>query len=283
VFRLSAVVILYHPDATCSDNIKSYLEHVDILYVIDNSPQKNDFPADIIKSPKVKYFSDLENRGIATRLNEALQYSAAAGYDWLLTMDQDSSFEKDALMNYKKCIAGFPNPNEVAMFGVEYGQKAIQEDCSPVDAANLITSGSIVNIKTARELNGFDENLFIDEVDFEYCYKAKLKGLRIVKFENIHLSHRIGEQSNFRSLKNLKVTKRALHSPIRTYYMIRNHFYVQKKYGKLYPDVFQKRRKDVFTSVKNNLIYGKSKIKTLLSFIKGYRDYRRNRFGKTHE
>lgn len=280
MFRLSAVVILYHPDATCSDNIKSYLEHVDILYVIDNSPQKNDFPADIIKSPKVKYFSDLENRGIAARLNEALQYSAAAGYDWLLTMDQDSSFEKDALLNYKKCIAGFPNPNEVAMFGVEYGQKAIQEDCRPVDAPNLITSGSIVNIKTARELNGFDENLFIDEVDFDYCYKAKLKGLRIVKFENIHLSHRIGEQGQYRSLKNLKQTNRALHSPVRMYYMVRNHFYVQEKYGKRFPEIFKARRKDIFTSIKNNLIYGGEKMKALRHIFLGYADYRRGKFGK---
>lgn len=280
MFRLSAVVILFHPDETCSNNIKTYLEHVENAYIIDNSPQKSILSAEIMQSPKVKYFSDLENKGIAARLNFALQLAASDGHDWLLTMDQDSAFDDPMLYNYKNCVDDFVDKKNVAVFGIEHEKKILIQECQFSDVANLITSGSIVNIEIVERIGKFDEDLFIDEVDFEYCYRAKKNGFRIVKFENIFLSHRIGEQSNFRSLKNLKVTKRALHSPMRTYYMIRNHFYVQKKYGKLYPDVFQKRKKDVLTSVKNNLIYGKNRWQTLLAIIQGYNDYRRAKFGK---
>jgi len=280
VFRLSAVVILFHPDDTCSNNIKTYLEHIERLYIIDNSPKKNILSAEIMQSPKVNYFNDLENNGIASRLNFALDLAVKEGYEWLLTMDQDSWFDAGMLCRYKECIDYFLDKESVAVFGVAHEKKTLNIGCEFSDVANLITSGSVVNVAVAMQAGRFDEHLFIDEVDFEYCYRAKQKGFRVVKFDSIFLNHTIGVQSNFRSLKDLKISVRALHSPFRTYYMVRNYFYVREKYRGLFPEVFKKRKKDVFISLKNNLIYGKSRMGTFLAAIKGYCDYRRCKMGK---
>ena len=91
--RVAATVILYNPDEiSLLLNISSYINDVDKLYVIDNS----DFS---LSSKIVEYFLSINhieyinlggNKGIAYALNYAAISAIKAGYDWLMTMDQDS-------------------------------------------------------------------------------------------------------------------------------------------------------------------------------------------------
>src|SRR5690606_27148133 len=105
----------------------------------------------------------------------------AENADWLLTMDQDSFFDESHLLSYQNCFQNFEGKNGVAMFGVEFEKESERTNCSVLETDMLITSGSLVNLAVFQKLGGFDENLFIDEVDFEYCLRAKVNGYKTIR------------------------------------------------------------------------------------------------------
>ncbi len=274
------VVVLYHPtEGDSIKNISSYLHFVDKIIIADNSEATASTDFSCFGS-KAILIADNDNKGIAFRLNQAAQIAIEAGASWLLTMDQDSSFTSSNLQLYERCFEKLEDTKEIAMIGVEHSRQEALADCSFVFTSELITSGSLINLAVFSALGGFDENLFIDEVDTEYCFRALIKGYKTIKFPHVVLQHSLGELQDHYSLKTLKKTARILHSPIRLYYMVRNHLYINKKYGQQIPEELKKRRKAVLNMVKNNLLYGKNKLKLIHLLILGYCDYRRPRMGK---
>ncbi len=177
-------------------------------------------------------------------------------YDWLLTMDQDSRFSSQNFSIISIASTNFNKKKTSSMFGTNHAEKITTGDfCNSVSVKHLITSGSMLNLKVESEIGGFDENLFIDEVDFEYCLRSVLNGFQVIQFTNIFLEHNLGETVNRRSFKNNKTNARVLHSPQRLYYITRNFLYVQSKYKKAFPDEIRERKKNFLNRIKNNILY----------------------------
>jgi rhamnosyltransferase len=281
MISVAAVVILYYPNEKTGQFIQSYLSYVQKLFVMDNSEKISAIGETLKGFDKVVFIHDGENKGLSYRLNIACKMAVDDGFDFLLTMDQDSYFENQHIENYLKCLEAYNNKGRVAMFGVNYINESINSNTCAAEAINyLITSGSIVNLQAFLLTGGFDENLFIDEVDLEYCYNARSKGLEIVRFNNIFLHHSLGVMTTGISFKTFKRTPRRLHSPIRVYYMLRNYLYVKKKYPQLHKLDGDERRRGLFVRIKNNLIYGKKKLLLIRLLIKGYLDFKNNKMGK---
>ncbi|HSN09761.1 MAG TPA: glycosyltransferase [Hanamia sp.] len=280
--KIAAVVILYNPANDVVKNIHSYIGAIDKLYIIDNSPKPaNEFKISFIDKEKVVWLHDGENKGIASRLNQVIKLAKEDEYDWLLTMDQDSFFDNETFDNYLNCVSKFDQKEKVSMFGINHSEKIATDDlCNSVSVNHLITSGSILNLKAASGIGGFDENLFIDEVDFEYCLRSISHGFQIIQFTNIFLVHHLGETVNRRSLKNIRLSSRVLHSPERLYYMARNFLYVESKYKSAFPAEIKERRRILLNRIKNNLLYNKERLKVLKFIIKGAGDYKKNCMGK---
>lgn len=281
LMQVAGVVILYHPDDDVLQNIQSYLPHLIKLYVADNTESNISSAATELQADeKIKVSYDGKNNGIAKRLNEAAGWAIENGFDWLLTMDQDSRFDENNLQAYLQCADAFVDKENTAMFGVEYEKKSSSTLCESKPVVQLITSGSLVNLMLYKQLDGFNEALFIDEVDLEYCYRAITKGFTIIKFTNIFLVHHLGSVSYHKSLKNLAITPRVLHSPVRLYYMVRNYLYVHKKYGNRFAENDKCRRQALLNRIKNNLLYGKQRVKTLRYIMKAIIDFKKSKFGK---
>lgn len=279
--KIAGVVILYYPDQSIISNIASYSNFIEKLYIVDNSEQSNQQLIQEITSARTNYIHDGINQGIAFRLNQVAKLAIQEGFHFLLTMDQDSAFENEAIRQYVQCIAAYKEKETIAMFGIEYIEKhAATTDCSGLEVEKLITSGSMVNLDLFEQTGGFDEALFIDEVDLEYCYRAITKGYKIIQFKNIFLQHSLGHTTMHRSLKTLKATPRALHSPIRVYYMVRNYLYVNKKYKNRFIQDTRFRKKALLNRVKNNLLYGKQKFRLLKYILTAIADYNKGRMGK---
>ena len=279
--KIAACVILYNPDKSIGGNINSYINHVEKVYVIDNSnisTFEELFP--VSGNPKITFIHDGFNGGIAMRLNLACNMAIKDNCEYLLTMDQDSFFDKDAISDYIKCLEVYPHKSQVAMFGISYEKKAKDHDCSYKKVTHLITSGSVVNLSVYTNTGGFDENLFIDLVDTEYCLKSILKGYDIISYPNIFLNHNLGESVEKRSLITLKKTKRSFHSDLRLYYMMRNFLYLNKKYKNQFAEQINIYKKDLITRIKNRLLYTPHKLRTLQTLFKAYKDYSNNNMGK---
>jgi rhamnosyltransferase len=257
--KVFGVVILYNPSDDIKQNILCYLHKVEKLFIFDNSERVVDRKLEEL-GDKVIVIADGVNRGISARLNAAARAAITEGGKWLLTMDQDSFFSETVLEQYWDCINKFDYKDEISMFGVEYEKANDHPGCEWEVTTQLITSGSMVNLLLYPAIGGFDEQLFIDEVDAEYCFKSNQKGYRTVKLKNIFLNHSLGVVSTHRSLKSFKKTPRTLHSPLRVYYMIRNYLYISHAYQQEQPESFSYRKKALMNRIKNNLLYGKDRM-----------------------
>ena len=118
--NIAGVVILYHPDMELlSANIQTYVSGLKQLYVYDNSENKTPGIEEALTkiNPSIQYKFYNTNEGIAKRLNQAMDHAALNQYDYLLTMDQDSSFKVGDFEKYKTLIQS-STYNNVAQFGV---------------------------------------------------------------------------------------------------------------------------------------------------------------------
>jgi len=270
--RLAASVILYKHDDTIYRNISSYIQVVDKMLVFDNSENPN-FDQNLIHSDKIVYYSDRNNQGIAHRLNQAILYCINNNYSHLLTMDQDSSFTDNAIANYIQLIKD-NNDINIGMYGVCY-----DETCKVEHAAIneiLITSGSIINISLAEKIGNFDENIFIDGVDTDFCIRLFQNEYKTILYHKIKIKHSLGETKKVIT-PYLKKSKRAVHSSTRIYYLIRNNLYLRVKHPNHHHCL---KWGNILNEIKNALLYGDERAITIRAIFAARKDFKNKCFGK---
>jgi rhamnosyltransferase len=279
--NIAGVVILYHPDIEqLSDNIQTYLNGLKQLYVYDNSESKTPGLEEALLKlhPSIQYHYFNANEGIAKRLNQAIAQATLNQYDFLLTMDQDSSFKDGDFDKYKLSIQSSGDSN-VAQFGVNCQPDFTLPKDEPEEALTLITSGSILNVSLAKHVGPFNEDLFIDFVDAEFSYRVIQNGYINLMFSNIVLNHALGTLVEGRGLGNFKKTLRITHAPIRVYYIIRNGLYLLFKAkgltGTMKNDVIR-----CIKIIKNDLIYNPELLAVYKNLFSGISAFLMNRMGK---
>jgi rhamnosyltransferase len=279
--NIAGVVILYHPNLDLlSANIQTYVSGLKQLYVYDNSETKiPGIEEALIKiSPTIQYKYFNVNDGIAKRLNQAMDQAALNQYDYLLTMDQDSSFKVGDFEKYKTLIQSSAY-HHVAQFGVNCQPDFTQPNEQPEEALTLITSGSVLNLSLTKNVGPFNEALFIDFVDAEFSYRVIQNGYINLMFSNIVLNHALGTLVEGRSLGNFKKSMRIIHAPIRVFYIVRNGLYLLFKAKGLTPAM----KKDVIRCIKiikNDLIYNPQLFSVYKNAFAGIFAFITNRMGK---
>ncbi len=282
--RIAAVVILYYPDEYVVSNIKTYCDHIEKIIVFDNTETEPLLKEELLKLPKVEFYHDYKNEGIAKRLNAGAAMAIEQQFDWLLTMDQVSKFSEEAVKNYFRCFNQYKNKENVAIFGSRYDriEKASLEECKPTEIHELITSGSLLNLNSYKIIGSFDEALFIDSVDHDYCIRAKLKGFSLIEFSNIYTLHQVGRLVYKSSIKTLFLVKKKkeIHSPLRCYYMYRNLLYLEKKHKDATGTMMKTVRKIVITQIKACIFYGRDTCKIIRYLFAAYSDFKMMKMGK---
>jgi len=282
--KIAAVVILYHPQESALTNIKTYYDYVDKIFVFDNSEVKSALQDDLLKFSKIEFYQNFNNEGIAKRLNEACELALKEQYEWILTMDQDSSFSADAVNAYFHCFKQFKGKENIALFGTENKRysNTSSDNCTAENVDKLITSGSLLNLSLFAKIGEFDEALFIDSVDYDYCFRASIAGYFIIQFSNIYLLHSIGKIVNRSSVKTLFILKKKkeIHTPLRLYYMYRNMLYLNKKYQDQEKEFSKQIRDYVMSRIKVCLFYGRDAWKTLKYLKAASSDFKKNKMGK---
>ncbi|XOQ51809.1 MAG: hypothetical protein ACFWT7_00280 [Succiniclasticum sp.] len=275
--KLAGVVILYNPDMDVVDNIQSYYPMLDKLYVVDNSSQPNGAVVAAISSlDNVVYIPHGENLGISYSLNEVLRL-VKDSHEWLLTMDQDSCFYDGKMEDYIKCL-DYVSKSDSPVYGVTFATSGTINPLFPEGAVFedevCITSGNIINVRRALEAGGFDENLFIDRVDFDFCFQCQKKGYKLLNYNKVLMKHQLGDTrtGQFFGVHFWFPD----HSYIRFYYVVRNSIYMMFKYSTI--------RKGILRGLLNdficNCILGKHKIKKLQYAVKGFLDALRGNMGR---
>ena len=246
MIKLAACVVLYNPDDTIFENILTYGNYVDKLIVVDNSLKKNKFLIDKLNEvfeSKLIYINNNDNLGIATALNQACDKAIELQFKWILTMDQDSSFIN--FDHYKKCLEKVQNVNNVALLAANTDKEGYSNfdinECScnyREDKFSVITSANIVNLEYFEEIGRFNDKLFIDMVDYDYCLRINIKKFKILYFPDVFVEHKLGEVHLRTNIFTKKKKYKTEHNAQRAYYISRNSLYLSKNYGKYFPKEF---------------------------------------------
>lgn len=274
---ICAVVVWYNPTKEMIKNIKSYINFVDKVYIVDNSNFSNINLLENIDSKKCEYISNLENLGIAKALNIACEKAIKEEYDWILTMDQDSWFEQDGLEKYFGIIN--KKIKDVAIFCPVYKYTHNREilktkKITLKEISKVITSGNLVNLDICLKVGKYNEDFFIDQVDFEFCKKIEKQNKKIIEVGSGFLNHSLGDSEEKNVLgKKILITN---HSPIRRYYMSRNILYMIQKY----PELRIKYLIFLFLEWIKILFLEENSIKKLKYSIKGIQDFLYKKVGR---
>ena len=279
--KIAGTVVWYNPSNENIENIKTYINFVEKLYIIDNSKKDDNKLSEELNNKKIEYiYNNGKNLGISSALNLACEKAKKEDFSWILTMDQDSSFDSKNIKEYFKIFNQIQN-NNIGIISPNHLLKndiiKNEEDKEFIDTDHVMTSGNLLNLSVWEKVGKFDENLFIDEVDSEMCYRMLENGYEIRQLNKVKMSHELGslEKRNF-FFKKISILN---HNHIRKYYIMRNKFYMFKNYRKYRIRYGYYILNDFFKVI----FYEKNKIKKLKYMFKGIKDFFQNKMGELND
>ena len=229
--NLGLCITLYNPIDKYIENILSISDIFEKVYVYDNSNYSNSQNLAALFSSRnnILYYSNSINDGLCVAFNVACRQSVKDSIDWLLFLDQDSTFDKDSILLLKK-YASQVDQDMVGMVGPRIVYQWENLNNLKVKTATehpkwIITSGSMLNMNAYKSVGDFDENYFINYIEPDYCFRLRQKGYDIIVFNDVLLFQVLGYDE-----KSGK--KVGTHSPLRLYYTHRNKKYFAKKFKK---------------------------------------------------
>lgn len=288
--KVAAIIVSYNPDNNLLDSINLLINQVERIIIVDNGSEvekkKNINLIRDIDKKKIEVIFNEENLGIATALNIGVRSVLKQGYKWILTMDQDSKVSKNMVEKMlevynsidekerKDILSIFPN-------FVDERVQSIKEN-SDMDAYEYvdadITSGNLLRAEVFDKVGFFDDSLFIDLVDTDFCMRLNEKNIKMIKVRDAILYHSLGESQSVKSIFGKFNTSN--HSALRRYYMTRNRFYTWEKYKDLNSFTLN-RDKSLFKKEFVKIILGeKDKVNKIKMVFKGYKDYKKGIRGK---
>lgn len=274
----------------CYDAIKG---QVDEVVIIDNGSEQETIQVlkNIQKDEDVHVIYNSTNLGISVALNLGVKYAKNKGYEWVLTMDNDSEATEDmvnAMLNIydnlneseqEKVVSLFPCYVEKG-FNIEDALNRKSELHNPKFnyIKEEITSGNLVKTFVFDKIGYFNESLFIDYVDHEFCLKLLKNEYKLVQVEGAILLHSLGSSVKRKTLfGEISYTN---HSAIRRYYITRNRLYIWNKYKDIDEEFIKMDKSASVKEFVKILIYEEHKIEKIKMMIKGIKDYKSDVFGK---
>ena len=247
---IAATIVTFNPDIGLLHKVfASVVKQVSQIYVIDNGSRNVEKIRNICLSDNVTFIGLERNEGIAAAFNIAFKKAENDGKEWLLTCDQDSIIPNNFIQSLTANIINHNENLNLAIicpnfFNRTTGVREYEGNTSRI-INECISSGSLTRVKAWNQVGGFDEAMFIDGVDFEFCRRLRASGYDILLVPDVCLNHEIGnaQMYNLFGVKFLVLN----HSSFRKYYIAQNIIYMDGKF--------------------NN---GKFHIKSILKIIKQY-------------
>lgn len=252
--RIAAMVTSYNdPQATlaCVRALLSQTLPLAAVLIVDNSKNqtllKTDFvlSTDGVANVVVSHFP--ENIGIAGALHEGFHFAILNHCDYLWTFDQDSVPHLDANENLVaaihadgqlhrglySCLA-YDEGQQRFLFGYKLNRFRFEEimgdfTSSPYTCDGTITSGMLIPVSPdIADLLPVRE-LFIDGVDHALCLSFLAIGQKVRVVPDSRLVHHMGQPTKGFLFKGL--ISRTVHnySPLRKFYITRNHSYIETR------------------------------------------------------
>lgn len=234
--KIYTILVAYNPDLEeLKNSIERLKTQTDIVVVCNNS----DYDLDLKSDEQIKLFNFGENLGIAKAQSIGMKWAFENGADFILQMDQDSIASDDLVKKLLECYEVLTSKGyKVGLVGSqdydkdtkEYSKAMINKE-ENIDGTNyaivpdVLSSGSLIPKVIYDLIGGMDDDLFIDIVDFEYCWRIRNEGYLIIKNREALLAHKLGDgETKIFGLFNIN-----LGSSFRHYYQFRNILFMMNR------------------------------------------------------
>lgn len=226
---IGCVLVLYHPELSALITIgrlatKGYRVCVVInaadIALIHQLERMNGVW--LIKNPR--------NVGLATALNQGI----AGAFDdptvnFVTLFDQDSLPDENLPVELTNELLAMNLANNACIGPRLHDKKAmalaVQPSATnsvPEDVLSIPTSGTVIPRVVYEQVGLMKAAFFIDAIDHEWCFRAKNNGMRVLISSGVSMIHNMGDGA-VNWFGRFKPVHR---SPLRHYYIVRNHFYL---------------------------------------------------------
>lgn len=245
VASIIAGIVTYNPNIDrLKENVESICPQVEKVIIFDNGSKNQEEIIKIYKD-EVILITSPKNVGIAAALNRLMEKSRELGSTWMLSLDQDSVCPSLFCADMSKYFEKESNLGIVApvILDRNVGIVGHKPDKEYISVRTCITSGAFTKIQVWEKIGGYDESMFIDSVDFEFCYRVRKAGYKVIQIRDVQLLHEIGN-SEKRFFLFWKVDVKH-HSAFRKYYIARNNVYYPLKH-RLWLHFFRGNLRNIF-------------------------------------
>ncbi|TPE20423.1 glycosyltransferase family 2 protein [Clostridium perfringens] len=293
--NICCIIVTYNIGNELSKCFYSILNQVDKVIIVDNGSDLETVKyINHLKkehSNKVEYLLNQNNMGIAFALNRGIELALKENFEWILTLDNDSIATEgmvDVMLKTYSKLSKNEQKDVVSLFPthLEINFKNFKNEKSEFNKLNYnyietdITSGNILNKKLFYSVGFFNESLFIDYVDFEYCLRLSEYGYKQIKVHDAKLIHHLGNSKQIKIFnKRIDYTN---HSALRRYYITRNRFFIWNKFKKHKAFITFDKSAFIKETIKI-ILFENNKYQKIKMTLKGFKDYKNKKFGKLKE
>lgn len=225
------ILVTYNPDfQQLQATLSSILSQVDKIVVVNN----NSTPLNL-SNAKIHVIELCKNFGIAYAQNRGIEYAISNKADYVLFSDQDTIYPNDFINKSVACyqrhkdekiaavVPLFFNENkkQFARLNTEKTKSVSTEIGKDYYLAHAISSGTFCHTSVFSTVGLMNERLFIDYVDYEWCWRAVKQKYNIVCDTTNTIHHNMGD-----SYKTVFGRKIVVYSDFRNYYFFRNGTYL---------------------------------------------------------
>lgn len=245
---ICAIIVSHYPNLQNLDElIEIARPQVSHVLVVDNRSN-----LEILNDIKIlaqrKHISVLalgENSGVAAAQNLGIKWAREHGCSHVILFDQDSiptptMVQKLLIalddMQAKKIPVAATGPRlidrrtgastsfvRIGLLGVR--RQAYREgDSDWIETDFLVSSGMMIPLEIFDQVGPLEDDLFIDNVDMEWCFRARSKGLSTYGVYNAVMEHCLGDH-----VIQFGRYVIHLHQPLRQYYIMRNRIALYKR------------------------------------------------------
>lgn len=233
-----AIIICFNPD---HDRLRKLLLAIEgalsKIILFDNGGLNHDAVAGFSRDVEISTLGG--NVGLGSALNFGCEVGVREGYRFIISFDQDSDPSSEMILNLRKELVAYQERNARAIaigpllverrgereevlpfvrFG-KYGVSKWSGEGTEV-VSQLITSGCLIDLHLWRDADRFNEDLFIDCVDNNWCWHAVRSGYFLLGTSHAIMPHEISE--GIKKFGSLSMNR---YSVTRRYFQVRNSLY----------------------------------------------------------
>lgn len=216
--KISVVIVTFNPNISLLEKIIYNLRTFDIFISDNCSDNVKNIKQLVNNMPNINLILNEQNNGIATAQNECLhKILSLKNHEFVFFLDQDSLITEKSL---RQLYSDFMKTNEgrlAILSAVNSNQLNIGTN-NIVKVKQCISSGMLVSVDAIRKVGFMMDSLFIDMVDYEWCWRFNKSGWYVAVDNNVHFTHQIGNHK--------LVLNRIEISPFRLYYVFRNTLFL---------------------------------------------------------